>query len=64
MARLNARRTAVDEALFKPEDATGEFKGKPMSELMKIRADIERGLVAAESKWLKASETLEQADVL
>ncbi len=64
MARLNARRSAVDEALFKPDAATGEFQGKPMSILMKIRADAERDLGKAESTWLKASEALEQADVL
>jgi hypothetical protein len=33
-----------------------------MSDLMKIRADIERDLAGAEARWLKASEALEQAD--
>jgi ATP-binding cassette subfamily F protein 3 len=62
MNRLNERRTAIDQALFKPAKATGEFQDIAPSDLMKLRADVERALVKAESKWLKASEALEQAE--
>ena len=62
MNRLNERRTAIDQALFKPAEATGEFQDIAPSDLMKSRADVERALVKAESKWLKASEALEQAE--
>ena len=63
MNRLNERRTAIDQALFKPAEATGEFQDIATSDLMKLRANVERALVKAESKWLKASEALEQAEV-
>ncbi|MDG2320170.1 MAG: ABC-F family ATP-binding cassette domain-containing protein [Rhodospirillaceae bacterium] len=62
MNRLTERRTAIDQALFKPAEATGEFQDIATSDLMKLRADVERALVKAESKWLKASEALEQAE--
>jgi ATP-binding cassette subfamily F protein 3 len=62
MNRLNERRTAIDQALFKPAEATGEFQDIATSDLMKLRADVERALVKAESKWFKASEALEQAE--
>ncbi|NKB45243.1 MAG: ATP-binding cassette domain-containing protein, partial [Alphaproteobacteria bacterium] len=61
MSKLSDKRSAIDQALFKPADAAGPFKDKPASDLMKIRADIERDLVGAEARWLKASEALEQA---
>ena len=62
MARLTERRTAIDKALFKPADAPDEFKNTPTSDLMKIRAGLERDLSSAEARWLKAGEALEQAD--
>ena len=62
MFTLSDQRSAIDQALFKPSEASGPFKDKPMSDLMKIRADIERDLAGAEARWLKASEALEQAD--
>jgi ATP-binding cassette subfamily F protein 3 len=39
-----------------------DLKDKPMSDLMKLRADTERKLSAAEARWLEASEALEAAD--
>ena len=32
-----------------------------MTELLKLRADVERELAAAEARWLEASEALELA---
>ncbi|MBT7449221.1 MAG: ABC transporter ATP-binding protein, partial [Rhodospirillaceae bacterium] len=61
MSKLSDQRSAIDQALFKPTEASGPFKDKPTSDLMKIRADVDRDLVGAEARWLKASEALEQA---
>lgn len=61
MAQLTERQTGIDRALFNPADAEGEFKDKPMSDLMQIRASVERDLATAEARWLEASEKLEQA---
>ena len=55
VAKLTQRRSEIDRALFDPK---GDLK---VSELMKTRADVERKLVAAEARWLDASEALEQA---
>lgn len=63
MNRLADRRTAIDRALFDPSAAAEEFKDRPMSDLMKIRADVERDLASIEAQWLDASEALEQAEV-
>ena len=62
MNRLSGRRSAIDLALFKPVDAISEFQDVAVSDLMRIRADIERDLSVAESQWLKASEALDQAE--
>lgn len=64
MSKLSERQKAIDHALFKPEDAHSEFKNIPMSDLMKVRADIERDLSKAEARWIKASEALEQANAI
>lgn len=61
MAQLTERQTGIDRALFNPADAEGEFKDKPVSDLMQIRASVERDLAKAEARWLEASEKLEQA---
>ena len=62
MTRLNGRRSAIDQALFNPAEAAGEFENIAVSELMKIRAEIERDLSSVESQWLRASETLDHAE--
>jgi ATP-binding cassette subfamily F protein 3 len=61
VARLTARRSAIDRALFDPTTAEAAFKDKPVTELLKLRADVERELAAAEARWLEASEALEMA---
>ena len=61
MARLFERRTAIDRALFNPAEATGEFHNVAVSDLMKIRADVENDLSSVEARWLNASEALDQA---
>lgn len=61
MTQLAEQQTAIDRALFNPAEVEGEFKDKPMSDLMQIRAGVERDLAKAEARWLEASEALEAA---
>jgi ATP-binding cassette subfamily F protein 3 len=61
VARLTTRRSAIDRALFDPTTAEAAYKDKPVTDLLKLRADVERELSAAEGRWLEASEALELA---
>jgi ATP-binding cassette, subfamily F, member 3 len=55
MKRLGQARDAIDEKLAAPNAAS------EASALMKQRGDVERDLIAAESRWLEASEAVEAA---
>ena len=55
LKRLVQRRTEIDAALAAPH-ANGE---RPVAELMKSRAEIERSVAAVEQRWLEASEYAE-----
>jgi ATP-binding cassette subfamily F protein 3 len=57
LKQLWRRRDEIDAALSSPP-ANG---AKPVGELMKIRAEIERDVKAAEERWFVASEAAEQA---
>jgi ATP-binding cassette subfamily F protein 3 len=59
IATLTARRSAIDRALFDPASADPVDRDLSMSELMKVRAEVERKLEAAEEEWLELSEALE-----
>ena len=59
--RLTARRSAIDRGLFDPASADPADAKATMTELMKLRATVERELESAEARWLVASEALEQA---
>ena len=59
VARLTTRRSAIERAMFDPSAADASLAGLPMSQLMKLRADIEKQIEAAERAWLDASEALE-----
>jgi ATP-binding cassette subfamily F protein 3 len=59
VAKLTARRSAIDRALFDPNSADAADAKRTTTELMKLRADVERDLEAAEARWLEASEALE-----
>jgi ATP-binding cassette subfamily F protein 3 len=59
--RLMAQRSAIDRAMFDPENAPSELANLPVSELSRRRAKVAAELEAAESRWLEASEQLEQA---
>jgi ATP-binding cassette subfamily F protein 3 len=62
IASLTGKRTEIDRALFDPQGYEGPHKDVAAGQLMKIRADIERKLAAAEARWVEAGEALEQAD--
>ncbi len=57
LKRLWQRRAEIDVALAAPQGNGGT----PVSELMKIRAEVERNVAAAEHRWMEASEAAEQA---
>src|SRR5262249_32497404 len=52
VTRLTTRRSAIDRALFDPTTADAAFKDKAVTDLLKLRADVERELAAAEARWL------------
>ncbi|WP_419814127.1 ABC-F family ATP-binding cassette domain-containing protein [Glacieibacterium sp.] len=58
-ARLNARRSAIDRALFDPAGASPEDRKRTSADLMRERGEVERKLEKAEAVWLAASEALE-----
>ena len=59
IATLTARRSEIDRAMFDPGSATPADARRTMTELMKLRADVESELEAVEAEWLDASEALE-----
>ncbi|MBO6783743.1 MAG: ABC-F family ATP-binding cassette domain-containing protein, partial [Alphaproteobacteria bacterium] len=62
MTLLGEQRTAIDRAIFDPDNAPEPYEGKAMSDLMKLRGDVEKKLERAEAAWLDASEALERLD--
>jgi len=60
LARLAEQRSAIDQAMFDPKLASAPLAALSMGELAKRRADIQRELEAAETRWLMASEAMEE----
>jgi ATP-binding cassette, subfamily F, member 3 len=60
IAKLTARRKALDEAMFAPDQAKGDLAKLTMTELMKQRAEVADRLDTLEAKWLEISEVLEK----
>jgi ATP-binding cassette subfamily F protein 3 len=60
IARLDARKTELERAMFDPAKAAPADAALAMSELMKRHADTIAALAAAEARWLEASEAIEQ----
>ncbi len=56
MAKLTARRSEIDRAMFDPSSAVGADAKLTMGELSKLRGDIQRSLDIAEARWMEASE--------
>jgi len=61
MARLTAERSAIERAMFDPSTAGAAHAKLSMTDLMKLRAEVEGKLEAAEAAWVKASEALDAA---
>jgi ATP-binding cassette subfamily F protein 3 len=61
IARLEARKTALERAMFDPASAAPEDAALAMSALMKRHAEAVAALAAAEARWLEASEAIEEA---
>jgi ATP-binding cassette subfamily F protein 3 len=61
MARLEARKIALERAMFDPAAAAPEDAALAMSALMKRHAEAVAALAAAEARWLEASEAIEEA---
>ena len=61
LAELTARRSRIDRAMFDPGSAGPEEAKLTMSELGRRRAELERGIEAAEAAWMAAAEALESA---
>ncbi|MBA3577951.1 MAG: ABC-F family ATP-binding cassette domain-containing protein [Sphingomonas sp.] len=61
VAKLNERRSQIERAMFDPSSAAPADAQLPMSELMKLHADVVARIEAAEAQWLRASEALEAA---
>jgi ATP-binding cassette subfamily F protein 3 len=62
MSKLTAERSDIDRALFDPAGYQGRHKDRKVTDLMRLRADIEQKLAAAETRWMEAAEALEQAE--
>ena len=62
IARLEARKSALDRAMFDPASAEAEDAKRTMTELMKLRAEVVARLEQAEVRWLDASEAIEAAE--
>jgi ATP-binding cassette subfamily F protein 3 len=61
IARLEARKTALERAMFDPASAAPVDAALAMSALMKRHAEAVAALAAAEARWLEASEAIEEA---
>ncbi|MDD3798965.1 MAG: ABC-F family ATP-binding cassette domain-containing protein [Novosphingobium sp.] len=59
MEKLTRMRSAIDQAMFDPASADAALAKLTMTDLMKRRADVEKGIAAAEAAWLEASEALD-----
>ncbi|WP_324749757.1 ABC-F family ATP-binding cassette domain-containing protein [Sphingomonas sp. LY54] len=59
VARLGARGSAIDRAMFDPSAADAADAKLTMTELMKVRAEVAKQLAAAEEEWLELTEILE-----
>lgn len=58
MEQLTKRRSEIDRAMFDPASAAPADAKQTMSELSRLRGDIQRKIDAAEAKWVKASELI------
>jgi ATP-binding cassette subfamily F protein 3 len=60
IARLQARGSAIDQAMFAPNTAEPDLRNLTMSDLSRRRAEVTGELEKAEQRWLEVSERLER----
>jgi ATP-binding cassette subfamily F protein 3 len=60
IAQLQARGSAIDQAMFAPDAAEPALRNLTMGELSRRRAEVTRELEQAEQRWLEVSERLER----
>ncbi|WP_340316388.1 ABC-F family ATP-binding cassette domain-containing protein [Rhizorhabdus argentea] len=61
IAKLAARRSEIDSALFDPKTAAPQDIKRTAGDLMRLRGDVEKELERVEAGWLQANEALEGA---
>lgn len=60
IAQLEKQRSAVDQAMFAPDEAKGDLAGATMTDLMMRRAKLEDRIAEQEAIWTEAAEALEE----
>ncbi|WP_417729679.1 ATP-binding cassette domain-containing protein, partial [Roseovarius sp.] len=63
MQTFGTELSAIDRAMFDPASAEPKHADLTMTDLMKLRAEIQDRLDQAEARWLEASDKLEQEKV-
>ncbi|MGP1352472.1 MAG: ATP-binding cassette domain-containing protein [Parasphingopyxis sp.] len=61
ITKLEKERSAIDHAMFAPDEVKGDLAAATMSDLMMQRAKIEERIAEQEEIWTRASEALEEA---
>lgn len=61
LERLTQERSAIDEAMFAPGKAQSKYAKMTMSDLSRLRGEMNAKVEAAEARWLELSEQLEMA---
>jgi ATP-binding cassette subfamily F protein 3 len=61
VAKLEARKTELERAMFDPASAAPADAAHSMTTLMKLHADTLAALAEAEARWLAASESMDEA---
>jgi ATP-binding cassette subfamily F protein 3 len=59
MAKIQSDRSAIDQAMYEPQNAVGGLADKPMSELLSQRAKLTDELAEVEAEWLSLGEKLD-----
>ena len=61
IAKFESERSAIDHAMFAPDEAKGDLASATMTELMMKRAKLDDKIAEQEELWTEASEALENA---
>ncbi|WP_236036419.1 hypothetical protein [Rhizorhabdus histidinilytica] len=57
-----ARCSAIDRTMFDPKSASPADAKRTISDLVKLRADVEHELEMVEAKWLEVNEALKAVE--